>query len=348
MTLGKVIGYVERNGGIRHVDCLKYIPLESHSRLCSRCSTFRENVLRGRLARHLQEDSCQSVEANSHTNFRCLTPSEKCERMKNMATVIHTKDQQIAHLSGRINKLVANQGIMVDQDTNNDLVSMMKECGEAVQKDNTNPFMKIFWDQQLKAASLGSTRQIRWYPAIIRWCLYLHHRSSGCYKTLRNSGAFYLPTERTLQDYRHFSPSTTGFSKSLDEQLLQQVNSQKPEHLAKYVGIVLDEMYVKESLVYDKHTGSLTGYSDIGEVNNLFTELEQDKKGSLSRRPLAKSVLAFMVRGLFTSLKFPYVHFPTTSTTGAELFPILRKVISRLTRLGLQILTVTCDGASEN
>ena len=168
MTLGKVIGYVERNGGIHHVDCLKYIPLESHSRLCSRCSTFRENVLRGRLARHLQEDSCQSVEANSHTNFRCLTSSEKCERMKNMATVIHTKDQQIARLSGRINKLVANQGIMVDQDTNNDLVSMMKECGEAVQKDNTNPFMKIFWDQQLKAASLGSTRQIRWHPAIIK------------------------------------------------------------------------------------------------------------------------------------------------------------------------------------
>jgi len=36
-----------------------------------------------------------------------------------------------------------------------------------------------------------------------------------------------------------------------------------------------------------------------------------------------------------------------TSTTGAELFPILRKVISRLIRLGLRIMTVTCDGASE-
>ena len=46
--------------------------------------------------------------------------------------------------------------------------------------------------------------------------------------------------------------------------------------------------------------------------------------------------------------KFPYVHFPTTSTTGADLFPILQKVISRLTRLGIQIMTVTCDGASEN
>ena len=160
---------------------------------------------------------------------------------------------------------------------------MMKECGEAVQKEQSNPFMKIFWNQQLKAASLESTRQMRWHPAIIRWCLYLHHRSSGCYKSLRNSGLFYLPSERTLQDYRHFSSSTTGFSKSLDEQLLEQVGSQKPKNLAKYVGVVLDEMYVKESLVYDKHTGSLTGYSDMGDVNNLFSELEEEKKSTVSR-----------------------------------------------------------------
>ena len=60
--------------------------------------------------------------------------------------------------------------------------------------------------------------------------------------------------------------------------MLEQVGSQKPENLAKYVGLVLDEMYVKESLVYDKHTGSLTGYSDMGDVNNLFVELEKEKK----------------------------------------------------------------------
>ena len=176
--------------------------------------------------------------------------------MKNMAAVIHNRDQQIACLHEKINGLVANQGIVVDQDIHTDLVSMMKEYGGLAQKDQSNPFMTIFWDQQLKAASLDSTHQMRWHPAVIRWCLYLHHRSSGCYKTLRNSGLLYLPTERTLQDYRHFSPSSAGFSKSLDEQLLEQVNAQKPENLAKYVGVVLDEMYVKESLVYDKHTGS--------------------------------------------------------------------------------------------
>ena len=41
-------------------------------------------------------------------------------------------------------------------------------------------------------------------------------------------------------------------------------------------------------------------------------------------------------------------NFPTTTSTGADLFLILHKVISQLTRLGLYIMTVTCDGAREN
>ena len=68
---GRVLGYVDSlNGGIHSVECLKNIPLESRSRICSKCSTFRENILRGRLARHLKDlNSCQSVDASSHTNF---------------------------------------------------------------------------------------------------------------------------------------------------------------------------------------------------------------------------------------------------------------------------------------
>ena len=82
--------------------------------------------------------------------------------------------------------------------------------------------------------------------------------------------------------------------------------------------------------MFDKHTGSLTGYADLGEVNNLFSELEEKKSGT-QKRPLAKCILVFMIRELYTSLKFPYVHFPATSTKGAVLFPILRKVIAHLT-----------------
>jgi len=71
----------------------------------------------------------------------------------------------------------------------------------------------------------------------------------------------------------------------------------KPAHLAKYVGLVIDEMYVKEGLVFEKSTGSLVGYSDLEEVNNLLAEVEQHSKepDTLQKRPLAKCMLVFMI-----------------------------------------------------
>ena len=109
-------------------------------------------------------------------------------------------------------------------------------------------------------------------------------------------------------------------------------------------------MYVKEGLVYDKSTGRLTGYADLGEVNNLLVAAEQKFKGPSSnmQRPLAKCMLVIMVRGLFNSLKFTYAQFPAASTKGAQLFPLLHQCIFHLTRLGLTVVSVTCDGASDN
>ena len=156
-----------------------------------------------------------------------------------------------------------------------------------------------------------------------------------------------LPSERTLRDYQHFAPSVCGFSTATDLQLLEQVQQQKPAHLAKYVGLVIDKMYVKEGPVFEKSTG---GHSDLGDVNNLLAAAEQQSKepDAMQQGPLAKCMLVFMVRGLFNSLKFPYVQFPASSTKGAQLFPLLLKALARLSQLGLRVLTITCDGASDN
>ena len=181
------------------------------------------------------------------------------------------------------------------------------QCSEGGSEET---FLSIFWKQQLKAVKAQSSRGIRWHPAIIQWCLYLHHTSSGCYSTLRNSSVIHLPSDRTLRDYRHSSPSTSGFSKETDMDFLEVVSSQQPKHLAKYVSIVLDEMHVKEGLFFDKHTGALVGYADLGETNNILLDYEQHLENSgRTPRPLAKCMLVFMIRGLFTSLKFPYIQY---------------------------------------
>ena len=56
--------------------------------------------------------------------------------------------------------------------------------------------------------------------------------------------------------------------------------------------------YIKEGLVFDKHTGSL---ADLDDVGNLLAEYEQQQSGGGSttfRCPVAKCMVVFMVRGL--------------------------------------------------
>ena len=59
--------------------------------------------------------------------------------------------------------------------------------------------------------------------------------------------------------------------------------------------------YIKEDLVFDKHTGSITGFTDLGDVCNLLAEYEQQQSGGGSTifcHPVAKYMVVFMVWGL--------------------------------------------------
>lgn len=55
-------------------------------------------------------------------------------------------------------------------------------------------------------------------------------------------------------------------------QLLDLLKSQEPSEQAKYVTVVMDEMYVREGLVFQKSSGALIGYTDLGEINNMLND----------------------------------------------------------------------------
>ena len=65
-----------------------------------------------------------------------------------------------------------------------------------------------------------------------------------------------LPSQHTLSDYTHCVKSTVGFSTEVDNQLIQAIGHQEWE---KLVILLMDEMYIREDLVYNKHTGQLVG-----------------------------------------------------------------------------------------
>lgn len=120
-------------------------------------------------------------------------------------------------------------------------------------------FTVFFWEEQFRAATCNDPRAVRWHPLMIRWCLNLKLLSSSAYHAMRSAGFIKLPTERTLRDYTHYFESKTGFQEEVNEQ--ESKVSELPEE-KKYCGLVLDEMKVKENLVYDKHTGSVVGFTN--------------------------------------------------------------------------------------
>ena len=112
-----------------------------------------------------------------------------------------------------------------------------------------------------------------------------------------------------------------------DRQLVD-ILAQKNE-LAKYGMLLFDEMYIKQGLVYEKSTGALFGFTDLGEVNNqLHESLSSDDTGL--QRPLAKTMLVFMFKELFTNIAMPYTQFPVCSLKGADIFPLLWEAVGRL------------------
>ena len=207
-------------------------------------------------------------------------------------------------------------------------------------------FKRVFWDQQLEASKGKDSRQIRWHPAMIKWCLHLKFISSGAYHALRNAGVITLPSERTLRDYTHWIRAGVGFLPEVDAQLVKEPNIL--EEKDRFVVLLWDEMKIKENLVFDKHTCELVGFTDVGDINNQLDKVEQQCQSPKGAHSVATHMLLFMVRGMFSSLEFPYAHFATRGVTADSLYPIVWEAVQRLEWSGFNVIAFSCDGASPN
>lgn len=94
---------------------------------------------------------------------------------------------------------------------------------------------------------------------MIRWSLYLRHLSSGAYEALRESGVIKLPSQRTLKDYTYYTSAPPG-------SLMDIANISSCSELEKYVIILMDEMHVKEDIVYNKHSGKL----HVNKIDHVY------------------------------------------------------------------------------
>ena len=97
------------------------------------------------------------------------------------------------------------------------------------------------------------------------------------------------------------------------------------------MALLLDEMHIREDLVYNKRTGRMIGFTNLGDINKHLLAFEQSvEENKTEGNVLAKSMMAFIVRGLFTPLRFAYAHFPHAKVTGDLLIEPFWKAVYRL------------------
>ena len=235
---------------------------------------------------------------------------------------------------------LSNKSLPVTESLNQDLRTIMSNADST----KLTPFMKLFWEEQQKYLSCSSSKGIRYHPMIIRYCLSLASKSGAVYDELRydektGTGVLVLPSRRRLRDYKNYIRPQRGFNGEIVNELRNKVKHFSEEE--RFMVLLLDEMKIQEQLVWDKHTGELIGFVDLGDIELNYATLEKTDQ-------LATHVLVFMLRSIVNPFKFSFATFATTGATSYQMFPLLWKAVCICESNGIKVLAVTCDGASPN
>jgi hypothetical protein len=326
---------------IRHRNCTVFV--RNDTMRCHACEDYRP-YLHSFATREKKRTLESATSATSSMNYRYLTSPEKMARLQTTKKETRALRMQLKRLEKKLSDALENDGVVLDDELSKDITTIINEVDSRVQHEHKeDTFQYIFWKQQREAMGKEGAEKngIRWHPLIIKWCLYLRHQSNKAYNTLRDSGCIALPSTRTLRDYSHAIKAGAGFSAEVDQQLFSVAKLKSNPKYHSLIAILIDEMTIKEDLVYDKHTGRLVGFINLGHINNHLLRFEQSlTKEEEPNDPdpvLAKSMIVFMVKGLFTNLRFPYVQLPCTSIAGEQIFSPFWKAVCHLERMGFKV-----------
>lgn len=301
---------------VRHIDCEMVYIREAQAQCCNicqqYCSTLR--VCRSRLNSASSDET--KTAASSHAKYTRLTPIEKDKRLKNLQQSLQRTKQQVKRLEEKVKRIVERDDVQLSQEDADDFSAVVREVNQSV--EDTFPGhspQRIFWDQQKQYHQLKDKRQMRWHSLVLRFSLNLKYMSTSAYRAVRQSGIISVPSERTLSDYTHWTKAHSGiqfeFVEELKSRLEKEVTS---SHY--HCTIVVDEMKIKSGLIFDKHSGRLTGFVDLGDVNRDMEQLLNQEQEESSPK-LADQVLVFMARAVFKpSLAVPVAHYFSLNLSG--------------------------------
>ena len=306
----------------RSINC--QVIMEASDELCNSCSKTSKQLSK------VAKKRTKASPAKSKASLAACGPEKLRATVKASRIECKMLKEQLLEMQERIQ----DQGILINRSLEEDIRKIMDG-----QNLNATPHMKFFWEEQMKLLQSTSCGR-RYHPQIIRFALSIHGKSPSAYRELRESGALVLPSERTLRDYKNYFPPKAGINTENVDALRKKSASFTGNQ--RYVVLVMDEMKIQSDLVFDKNSGDLVGFMDLGDPMTNFACLDD-------KDMIATHALAFLVRGLCTDVKHIIAYFFTGNVTSYQLMPIFWKVVSTLElSLDLWVVALVNDGASPN
>ena len=180
----------------------------------------------------------------------------------------------------------------------------------------------------------------RYHPQIRRFVLSLHCKSPAAYRENGDSGAVILPSERVLRDYENYFKPKAGLI--MDNIASLRDKASLAAGIQRYVVLVMDEMKTQSNLVFDKYSGDLIGFVDLGDPMTNYAYFGDEDV-------MATHTLAFLLRGMCSDMKHIIAYYFTENVTSYQLISVFWKIVGVLeVSSNLWVIAVVNDGASPN
>ncbi|KAJ1528163.1 hypothetical protein ONE63_008076 [Megalurothrips usitatus] len=252
------------------------------------------------------------VKDKSKINVRYLPRHE-------LESVLRIEKKENVKLSAGVQKLKKKVEKLVKKSIEESGVSVEKPWSDTYKNINLKNFdkmtdlQKLFWDQQMKYASLDKKSSMQWHPLMVRLALNFQMKSQCALDDSKDIGYIAFPSNRTLCDYSHAISDKERCQKEILRDLKSELETKCKEEHEKYVNLLCDEVYI-----YLKTW--------------CFTKIQESLLAK-DRGAQVKSVVAM---------------YSTTNLTAAGLYVRAWDVIYHLEAAGIPVLSFTCDGASVN
>lgn len=178
------------------------------------------------------------------------------------------------------------------------------------------------------------------YPPSVRaFCISLHSISPKAYVYVREKFGKHIPHPETIREwYRNSNlDASSGISQhsmnALEKMAQDMANAQPAQQLV--VALLMDEMAIKRSMMWDRATNKFIGVTDCGvPSNDEFT--------------LADNVIVFMVSGLNVYFQQPVAYYFIKTLKAPDRADLVLKIIAELSKRGVKVKVLVFDGYSSN